>query len=119
MEAVRKGFLAKPTEKRKKKRRATAHRLSVSFVSPLHSQCPVVVGVVLGFYLVFFPLAFRRALLAMADFLLFEGPMGYSLFKVAHQGDSVGNRLKEVQDGVSDLATFGKMVELSSFLPFE
>lgn len=45
--------------------------------------------------------------------------MGYSLFKVAHQGDSVGNRLKEVQEGVNDLASFGKMVELSSFLPFE
>ena len=56
---------------------------------------------------------------AMADFLLFEGPMGYSLFKVAHKGDSVGNSLKEVQDGVNDLAKFGKMVELSSFLPFE
>lgn len=55
----------------------------------------------------------------MADFLLFEGPMGYSLFKVAHQGDSVGNRLKEVQEGVNDLAKFGKMVELSSFMPFE
>lgn len=45
--------------------------------------------------------------------------MGYSLFKVAHQGDSVGNALKEVQEGVNDLAKFGKMVELSSFLPFE
>lgn len=55
----------------------------------------------------------------MADFLLFEGPMGYSLFKVTHQGDSVGNGLKEVQEGVNDLAKFGKMVELSSFLPFE
>jgi nucleolar protein 56 len=55
----------------------------------------------------------------MADFLLFEGPMGYSLFKVTHQGDSVGNALKEVQEGVNDLAKFGKMVELSSFLPFE
>ncbi|KAJ5601880.1 hypothetical protein N7510_011414 [Penicillium lagena] len=55
----------------------------------------------------------------MADFLLFEGPMGYSLFKVAHKGDSVGNSLKEVQEGVNDLAKFGKMVELSSFLPFE
>jgi nucleolar protein 56 len=55
----------------------------------------------------------------MADFLLFEGPMGYSLFKVAHQGDTVGNGLKEVQAGINDLAKFGKMVELSSFLPFE
>lgn len=55
----------------------------------------------------------------MADYLLFEGPMGYSLFKVALQGDNVGNRLKEVQDGMDDLAKFGKMVQLSSFLPFE
>jgi nucleolar protein 56 len=55
----------------------------------------------------------------MADYLLFESPIGYSIFKVAHQGDSVGNRLKEVQDGVNDLARFGKMVELGSFLPFE
>lgn len=45
--------------------------------------------------------------------------MGYSLFKVALQGDAVGNRLKEVQAGVNDLAKFGKMVTLASFLPFE
>lgn len=57
--------------------------------------------------------------IAMADFLLFEGPMGYSLFKVSHQADTVGNRLKEVQDGMQDLAKFGKMVDLVSFLPFE
>lgn len=55
----------------------------------------------------------------MADFLLFEGPMGYSLFKVAHQADTVGNRLKEVQEATKDLGKFGKMVELTSFLPFE
>lgn len=45
--------------------------------------------------------------------------MGYSLFKVALQGDAVGNRLKEVQAGVNDLAKFGKMIDLASFLPFE
>lgn len=55
----------------------------------------------------------------MADYLLFESPMGYSLFKVALQGDAVGNRLKEVQAGVNDLAKFGKMIDLASFLPFE
>ena len=55
----------------------------------------------------------------MADYLLFESPMGYSLFKVTHQPDTVGNRLKEVQDAIQDLAKFGKMVELASFLPFE
>ncbi|KAK2808383.1 snoRNP complex protein nop56 [Emmonsiellopsis sp. PD_5] len=55
----------------------------------------------------------------MADFLLFEGPMGYSIFKVVHQADTVGNQLKEVQENLQDLAKFGKMVELASFLPFE
>lgn len=55
----------------------------------------------------------------MTDYLLNEGPMGYSLYKVVHQPESVGNRLKEVQDGVQDLAKFGKMVQVQSFLPFE
>lgn len=55
----------------------------------------------------------------MADFLLHEGPMGYSLFKSIHQPESVGNRLAEVQAGVQDLGKFGKMVSLQSFLPFE
>jgi nucleolar protein 56 len=55
----------------------------------------------------------------MAEFLLHEGPMGYSLFRVAHKVDTIGNRLKEVQDSVQDLAKFGKMVNLVSFLPFE
>lgn len=55
----------------------------------------------------------------MADFLLHEGPMGYSLFKVVHQVDTIGNKLKEVQDSVQELAKFGKMVQLVSFLPFE
>lgn len=54
-----------------------------------------------------------------ADFLFYESPMGYSLFKVKHQANTVGNRLKEVQDSVRELAKFGKMVELVSFLPFE
>ncbi|EXJ93732.1 hypothetical protein A1O1_02125 [Capronia coronata CBS 617.96] len=53
------------------------------------------------------------------EFLLYEGPMGYALFKATHQPDTVGNRLKEVQNSVQDLAKFGKMVDLVSFLPFE
>lgn len=55
----------------------------------------------------------------MADYVLFESPMGYSLFKVTLQSDSVGNRLKEVQASVNDLAKFGKMVSVQGFLPFE
>lgn len=45
--------------------------------------------------------------------------MGYSLFKVVHQADTLGNRLKEVQEAMQDLGKFGKMVELASFFPFE
>ena len=60
-----------------------------------------------------------RDLSAMAEYLLHEGPMGYAIFKVAHQADAVGNRLKEVQTSMQDLAKFGKMVQLASFLPFE
>jgi nucleolar protein 56 len=55
----------------------------------------------------------------MADFLLHEGPMGYALFKSIHQPDTIGNRLKELQETQQDLAKFGKMVQLVSFLPFE
>lgn len=54
-----------------------------------------------------------------SDFVLYEGPMGYALFQVVHKSDVVGNRLKEVQDAAQDLAKFGKMVKLQSFLPFE
>jgi len=54
-----------------------------------------------------------------ADYLLYESPAGYGLWKTVHQQDTVGSRLKEVQDSVQDLAKFGRMVQLVSFLPFE
>ncbi|KAL8732174.1 MAG: hypothetical protein Q9166_002921 [cf. Caloplaca sp. 2 TL-2023] len=53
------------------------------------------------------------------DYLLHESSVGYAVFQVLHQPDSVGNRLKEVQDSVQDLAKFGKMVKLISFAPFQ
>lgn len=34
------------------------------------------------------------------DYLLHESPVGYAIFQVVHQADTVGNRLKEVQDSV-------------------
>lgn len=80
-----------------------------AFVGICCCRCPLVI----------FAIDFGLGVRTMADYLLFESPMGYSLFKVAIQGDAVGNRLKEVQEGVNDLAKFGKMVDLSSFLPFE
>lgn len=45
--------------------------------------------------------------------------MGYSLFKVVHQADTVGAYLKEVQESLNDVKKFSKMVNLVSFLPFE
>ncbi|KAI4148811.1 MAG: hypothetical protein LQ341_001483 [Variospora aurantia] len=53
------------------------------------------------------------------DYLLHESSVGYAVFQVIHQPDTIGNRLKEVQDSVQDLAKFGKMVKLMSFAPFQ
>ncbi|KAL8951685.1 MAG: hypothetical protein Q9222_002365 [Ikaeria aurantiellina] len=53
------------------------------------------------------------------DYLLHESSVGYAVFQVVHQPDTVGNRMKEVQDSVQDLAKFGKMVKLMSFAPFQ
>jgi nucleolar protein 56 len=53
------------------------------------------------------------------DYLLHESSVGYAVFQVVHQADTVGNRSKEVQDSVQDLAKFGKIVKLVSFAPFQ
>lgn len=52
------------------------------------------------------------------DYLLHESSVGYAVFKVKLQADTIGSRLKEVQDAHEDLARFGKMVELVSFAPW-
>lgn len=52
------------------------------------------------------------------DYLLHESAVGYAIFKVVHQPDTVGNRLKEVQDASLDLSKFGKMVKLVNFAPY-
>ncbi|KAF7562519.1 hypothetical protein G7046_g1591 [Stylonectria norvegica] len=52
------------------------------------------------------------------DYALYESPVGYALFKVVHQADAVGLKLKETQAAVNDLAKFGKMVKLANFSPF-
>ncbi|MCJ1274088.1 snoRNP complex protein nop56 [Puttea exsequens] len=53
------------------------------------------------------------------DYLLHESSVGYAVFQVTDQLDTVGNRLKEVQDSVQDLARFGKLAKLISFAPFQ
>ncbi|KAJ9659789.1 Nucleolar protein 56 [Coniosporium apollinis] len=55
----------------------------------------------------------------MCDYILYESSVGYAVFKVKMQGDTIGNRLAEVQNKAQDLATFGKMVEVVTFAPFQ
>ncbi|KAI9755841.1 MAG: snoRNP complex protein nop56 [Chaenotheca gracillima] len=57
--------------------------------------------------------------MSAVDYLLHESSVGYAIFQLVHQPDTIGNRLKEVQDAVVDLAKFGKMVQLVSFAPFQ
>ena len=47
-----------------------------------------------------------------------KGRFPESWQEVVHQADTVGNRLKEVQDASQDLAKFGKMVKLVNFAPY-
>ncbi|KND86804.1 Nucleolar protein 56 [Tolypocladium ophioglossoides CBS 100239] len=53
------------------------------------------------------------------DYALFEAPVGYAVFKMVHQADAVGLKLKEVQEAATDLSKFGKMVKLVNFTPFD
>ncbi|KAF2459552.1 putative pre-rRNA processing nucleolar protein Sik1 [Lineolata rhizophorae] len=55
----------------------------------------------------------------MAEYLLFESPVGYAVFNVTMKPDTVGSQLKEVQDALQKLDKFGKMVKLVSFIPFQ
>ena len=54
----------------------------------------------------------------MASHILFESASGYAIFEVKLK-DAIGTRTKAVQDSISDLARFGKMVSLTSFSPFK
>ena len=46
---------------------------------------------------------FSTTLKMSVDFLLHESSVGYAIFQVVHQADTIGNRLKEVQDAVQVL----------------
>src|SRR5271168_3177051 len=56
--------------------------------------------------------------MSAVDYLLHESSVGYAIFQVVHQADTIGNRLKEVQDASQDLAKFGKMVKVVNFSPY-
>ena len=57
--------------------------------------------------------------MAPIQYLLFEEPTGYAVFKVKLQQDAIGSRLAEVQKEINDFASFAKLVELESFAPFK
>lgn len=56
--------------------------------------------------------------MANVNYILYDSAVGYGVFEVVHQADKVGMRLKEVQDSMTDLAKFGKMVKLVNFSPW-
>lgn len=45
-------------------------------------------------------LPIHQRLTMSVDYLLHESSVGYAIFQVVHQADTVGNRLKEVQNSV-------------------
>ncbi|KAJ7273403.1 hypothetical protein C8J57DRAFT_1449825 [Mycena rebaudengoi] len=49
---------------------------------------------------------------------LFESASGYAVFE-AKLSDDIGSRTLAVQESITDLAKFGKIVSLMSFLPFK
>eukprot|EP00246_Nothoceros_aenigmaticus_P002336 TRINITY_DN13186_c0_g1_i1.p1 TRINITY_DN13186_c0_g1~~TRINITY_DN13186_c0_g1_i1.p1 ORF type:complete len:560 (-),score=143.81 TRINITY_DN13186_c0_g1_i1:348-2006(-) len=53
----------------------------------------------------------------MALYLLYESSSGYALFE-AHGLDEIGQSAQAVQDSVTDLNRFGKVVKLTAFKPF-
>lgn len=54
----------------------------------------------------------------MATHALFESASGYAIFEIKFVED-IGAKSSAVQDSIKDLAKFGKMVNLLSFLPFK
>jgi nucleolar protein 56 len=51
--------------------------------------------------------------------LLYEAPMGYAIFKVLQQGDIVSLKTAEGQQNATNLATFGKMIQLETLYVFQ
>ena len=57
--------------------------------------------------------------MSTVDYLLHESSVGYAVFSVRLASDSIGARQREVQEAHTDLARFGKLVQLVSFAPFQ
>jgi nucleolar protein 56 len=56
--------------------------------------------------------------MVVVNYLLFESAVGFSVFEVVHQADTVGLELPEVKDAMKTLDKFGKMIQLRSFNPW-
>jgi nucleolar protein 56 len=57
--------------------------------------------------------------MAGVNYLLYESAVGYAIFEVVYQADSVGLSLQEVRDSMKELSRFGKMVKLVNFTPWQ
>jgi hypothetical protein len=58
-------------------------------------------------------------IMANVNYLLYESAVGYAVFEVVYQADSVGLGLQEVRDSMRNLSRFGKMVKLVNFTPWQ
>ena len=56
--------------------------------------------------------------MSATDYLLHESSVGYAIFQVVHQPETIGSRLKEVEAASQDVSKFGKMVKLVNFAPY-
>ncbi|CCI44577.1 unnamed protein product [Albugo candida] len=56
--------------------------------------------------------------MAVNQLVLFESASGYALFQVVEH-EEVGVLLNEVQESVTDLASFGRIMKLKAFQPFK
>jgi nucleolar protein 56 len=54
----------------------------------------------------------------MVNYLLFEDATGYALFDVV-EAEDIGSALEKVQQSVTELKRFGKMVKVKAFVPFK
>jgi hypothetical protein len=66
------------------------------------------------------PDSIPHRLSAMAvNYVLHESAVGYSIYEVVRQADSIGVDLPEVRESMNDVSKFSKLVQLVSFNPWQ
>lgn len=53
------------------------------------------------------------------NYVLHESAVGYSIYEVVRQADSIGVDLPEVRESMNDVSKFSKLVQLVSFNPWQ